>query len=173
MPAANTHTRTRPVGGSALQDGRCAIPSKPDALGHAELGIRHLSLARVAAQLPGHLTDLKDALGCGGLAEAEIGDTVYAEVGADATPASLLVENGDYETEEMEVSFLAVDSTNVHDTGNPQTWRGSARPGLRRRRPSRWVLGDRSERLGYRRGQFDNSRSRGLGRRFQRRRKLV
>ena len=51
------------------------------------------------------------------------GDTVYAEVGGDATPASQRVENGDYETDEMEVSFLAVDSTGVHDTGPPTTWR--------------------------------------------------
>lgn len=51
------------------------------------------------------------------------GDTVYAEVGGEATPTSQLVEQGDYETDEMEVSFLAVDSTGVHDTGTSQTWR--------------------------------------------------
>lgn len=50
------------------------------------------------------------------------GDMVYAEVGAEATEASLKVENGLYRTREMEVSFLAVDSTRMHATGPAQTW---------------------------------------------------
>jgi hypothetical protein len=50
------------------------------------------------------------------------GDIVYAEVGAEATEASQKVENGLYRTKEMEVSFLAVDSTRVHASGPAQTW---------------------------------------------------
>lgn len=51
------------------------------------------------------------------------GDTVYAEIGGDATPASFKVENGEYRTSEMEVSFLAVDSTGTHPTGPTSTWK--------------------------------------------------
>jgi len=51
------------------------------------------------------------------------GDTVYAEVGADATEASHKVENGLYRTKEMEISFLAVDSTRTHTAGPVQPWR--------------------------------------------------
>ena len=51
------------------------------------------------------------------------GDTVYAEVGGDATSASQKVENGLYSTDEMEVSFLAVDSTGTHPTGPAITWK--------------------------------------------------
>jgi hypothetical protein len=51
------------------------------------------------------------------------GDTIYAEIGGEATTASQKVENGIYRTEEMEVSFLAVDSTGAHQPGRPQTWR--------------------------------------------------
>ena len=50
------------------------------------------------------------------------GDTVYAEIGGDATEASQKVENGLYKTKAMEVSFLAVDSTQTHGTGPAQTW---------------------------------------------------
>jgi hypothetical protein len=45
------------------------------------------------------------------------GDTVYAEVGGEATAASQKVENGLYTTDEIEVSFLAVDSTGTHPNG--------------------------------------------------------
>lgn len=51
------------------------------------------------------------------------GDTVYAEIGADATAASKKVDNGLFRTAEMEVSFLAVDSTGVHPNGKPATWK--------------------------------------------------
>lgn len=50
------------------------------------------------------------------------GDTLYAEVGGEATTASQKVENGLYRTDEMEVSFLAVDSTGTHPTGPTVTW---------------------------------------------------
>lgn len=49
------------------------------------------------------------------------GDTVYAEIGAEATKASKLVEAGLYATEEMEVSFVAVDSAGLHPSG-PAVW---------------------------------------------------
>jgi hypothetical protein len=51
------------------------------------------------------------------------GDTVYAEIGGDATTASQKVENGIYRTAEMEISLRAVDSTGIHPSGPPQTWR--------------------------------------------------
>ncbi len=50
------------------------------------------------------------------------GDTVYAEIGSDATEASQKVENGLYKTKAMEVSFLAIDSTKTHGMGSAQTW---------------------------------------------------
>jgi len=50
------------------------------------------------------------------------GDTVYAEVGGEATTASKKVENGLFTTDEIEVSFLAVDSTGVHPSGPAVTW---------------------------------------------------
>ena len=50
------------------------------------------------------------------------GDTIYAEVGGDATEASQKVENGIYRTKAMIVSFLAVDSTKTHPAGSAQTW---------------------------------------------------
>jgi len=53
------------------------------------------------------------------------GDIVYAEVGGDATEASHKVENGLYRTSEMEVSFLAVDSTRQHPPGPARTWHNS------------------------------------------------
>ncbi len=52
------------------------------------------------------------------------GDTVYAEVG-EATPASQKVDNGLYVTDEIEVSFLAVDPTGVHPNGPAVTWKNS------------------------------------------------
>jgi len=51
------------------------------------------------------------------------GDTVYAEIGGDATTASRLVEAGEYRTTEMEVSFLAIDSSGEHPPGPTGTWR--------------------------------------------------
>ncbi len=51
------------------------------------------------------------------------GDTVYAEVGGEATEASQKVENGLFTTDEIEVSFLAVDSTGTHPNGPATTWK--------------------------------------------------
>lgn len=45
------------------------------------------------------------------------GDTLYAEIGGEATTASKKVEGGIFATDEVEVSFLAVDSTGVHAMG--------------------------------------------------------
>lgn len=50
------------------------------------------------------------------------GDTVYVEIGAPATTASQKLAGRDYETAELSVSFLAVDSTGGHETGEPLTW---------------------------------------------------
>ena len=51
------------------------------------------------------------------------GDTVYWEVGGTATTASARLDGPTLETAELEVSFLAVDSKGVHETGQPSTWR--------------------------------------------------
>jgi hypothetical protein len=53
------------------------------------------------------------------------GDTVYAEIGGEATTASQKVENGLFTTDEIEVSFLAVDSTGVHPNGPAVTWKNT------------------------------------------------
>ena len=50
-------------------------------------------------------------------------DTLYAELGAPATPASRKIDGRDYETADLQVSFLAVDSTGEHETGDPVEWR--------------------------------------------------
>ena len=50
------------------------------------------------------------------------GDTVYVEIGGQATTASHKLSGRDYETVELKVSFLAVDSTGEHETGDPITW---------------------------------------------------
>ena len=50
------------------------------------------------------------------------GDTLYAEVGAAATPASEKLQGRDYQTADLRVSFLAVDSTGEHETGEAVTW---------------------------------------------------
>jgi hypothetical protein len=51
------------------------------------------------------------------------GDTIYYEVGAEATTASEKVTNPQaFTTDALEVSFLCVDSTGEHDTGNVETW---------------------------------------------------
>lgn len=50
------------------------------------------------------------------------GDTIYVEIGGQATTASQKLSGRDYETDEMEVSFLAVDSTGEHEAGDPLTW---------------------------------------------------
>ena len=50
------------------------------------------------------------------------GDTLYAEVGGKATPASMKLDGRDFETADLKVSFLAADSTGGHDTGEPVEW---------------------------------------------------
>ena len=49
-------------------------------------------------------------------------DRLYAEFGGAATPASIAVEGAEFETAEIRVSFLAVDSKGEHDTGEPVEW---------------------------------------------------
>jgi Protein of unknown function (DUF499)/Fn3 associated len=52
------------------------------------------------------------------------GDTIYYEVGAAATAASQVVEDPkNFKTQELEVSFLCVDSKGEHETGEAKTWR--------------------------------------------------
>ncbi len=51
------------------------------------------------------------------------GDTVFWEVGSSATTASAKLDGSQLEIGELEVSFLAVDSKGVHETGEPYTWR--------------------------------------------------
>jgi len=51
------------------------------------------------------------------------GDAVYWEIGGSATTASARLEGNQLETSELEVSFLAVDSKGIHETGEPYTWR--------------------------------------------------
>ncbi|NOX56544.1 MAG: DUF499 domain-containing protein [Planctomycetes bacterium] len=50
------------------------------------------------------------------------GDTVYYDFGASATTASAKLEGQTFETAQLRVSFLAVDSKGVHETGEPYTW---------------------------------------------------
>lgn len=52
------------------------------------------------------------------------GDKVYYEVGGTATTASQLIENpNEFKTTEIKLSFLCVDSTNEHETGEPLEWK--------------------------------------------------
>lgn len=51
------------------------------------------------------------------------GDKVYYEIGGVATTASMEVEDkNNFRTYELELSFLCVDSSNVHKTGEAVTW---------------------------------------------------
>jgi hypothetical protein len=51
------------------------------------------------------------------------GDTLHYEVGDKATPASATVPDPRrFETSDLTVSFLCVDSKSEHDTGEPVTW---------------------------------------------------
>ena len=52
------------------------------------------------------------------------GDTLYAETGAAATPVSEKLQGRDFETADLRVSFLAVDSTGEHETGDPVAYTG-------------------------------------------------
>ena len=49
-------------------------------------------------------------------------DTLYAEVGGPATSASMKIDGREYETAELRVSFLAIDSTGQYETGEPIDW---------------------------------------------------
>lgn len=52
------------------------------------------------------------------------GDQVYYDIGSPATPSSMRVENlNAFVTNEMVVSFLCVDSTGEHETGDPVEWK--------------------------------------------------
>ncbi len=51
------------------------------------------------------------------------GDTIFVEIGAPATAASHKLSGRDFETEELIVSFLAVDATGTHETGDPLIWK--------------------------------------------------
>lgn len=51
------------------------------------------------------------------------GDKIYYEIGAAATTSSLKVEDpNNFETSELKVSFICVDSTSEHPTGEPVGW---------------------------------------------------
>ncbi|BCC61104.1 MULTISPECIES: DUF499 domain-containing protein [Bacillus] len=53
----------------------------------------------------------------------QYGDKVYYEVGGTATEASLEVEKlNDFTTNELKLSFLCVDSSGEHGTGEPINW---------------------------------------------------
>lgn len=52
------------------------------------------------------------------------GDTIHYEIGSPATAGSLKVsDTKNFETDELEVSFLCVDSRSEHETGEALTWR--------------------------------------------------
>lgn len=54
---------------------------------------------------------------------AKHGDRVHCETGGGApTKASPVVENGRLKTHEMKVTFLAIDSTGEHETGDVYAW---------------------------------------------------
>lgn len=49
-------------------------------------------------------------------------DQVYYDFGAEATTASAKLESDTLKTRELKISFLAVDSTGEHETGDPVTY---------------------------------------------------
>lgn len=54
----------------------------------------------------------------------QYGDRVHYEIGGPATTASSLVENfNEFKTREMKLSFLCVDSTGEHETGEAVDWK--------------------------------------------------
>ena len=54
------------------------------------------------------------------------GDVIYYEIGGKATTASLVVDNPkQFKTNEMEISFLCVDSRGEHEMGEEQKWRNT------------------------------------------------
>ncbi|MFD1040348.1 DUF499 domain-containing protein [Virgibacillus byunsanensis] len=50
------------------------------------------------------------------------GDKVYVEAGGTATTASQLVDDLEYKTNDIKLSFLCVDSKNEHETGEAVGW---------------------------------------------------
>ena len=50
------------------------------------------------------------------------GDTIYWEVGGPATSASAKLDGSTLRTKELEISFLAIDFTGIHEAGDPVTW---------------------------------------------------
>ena len=52
------------------------------------------------------------------------GDTIFVDVGGTATPASERLSGRDYETAELRISFLALDSTGAHELGDAVEWHG-------------------------------------------------
>jgi|CZCB01.1.fsa_nt_gi hypothetical protein len=53
----------------------------------------------------------------------QYGDKVYYEIGSPATTASNQVKNlNEFKTKELKLSFLCVDSTGEHETGDPVEW---------------------------------------------------
>ncbi|MCY4014266.1 MAG: DUF499 domain-containing protein [Gammaproteobacteria bacterium] len=52
------------------------------------------------------------------------GDTLHVDIGSAATPASMRLEGREFETQALRVSFLATDSSGVHDAGEPYEWIG-------------------------------------------------
>ncbi|MRS03515.1 glycosyl transferase, partial [bacterium] len=51
------------------------------------------------------------------------GDLIYYDYGATASTASARLNGSEFKTKELSASFLVVDSTNVHETGDPVTWK--------------------------------------------------
>ena len=53
----------------------------------------------------------------------ENGDTIYYEIGQEARESSLKIDNiNNFKTKELKLSFLCVDSTGKHSTGEPIEW---------------------------------------------------
>jgi uncharacterized protein DUF499/Fn3 domain-containing protein len=50
------------------------------------------------------------------------GDTIYYDFGAPATTASAKLDGSRLKTHELKVSFLVIDSTREHETGEPKSW---------------------------------------------------
>ncbi|MGH7138389.1 MAG: hypothetical protein ACREHD_21780, partial [Pirellulales bacterium] len=50
------------------------------------------------------------------------GDTIYWDVGGPATTGSAKLPGTQHKTRDLRVSFLVVDSTGAHETGEPVTW---------------------------------------------------
>jgi len=51
------------------------------------------------------------------------GDTIYYDFGATASTASAKLDGSELKTAELSASFLVIDSTHVHETGEPFSWK--------------------------------------------------